>query len=243
MYLSDPYFWREAGISTANFFVRYVSDLQAIFHTYFAGSPNWEGDCTSLPGRVNAVYEGTTIGDTIYKTKNNQMDEQGEAYDDLEVPWYDRHWIHKDAVKPGENGKSTASWYNSCGIRCQKSDVPTIIYPTPLCLSMEAKLSAGPEDLVQHRKLPVAANEKRHRAGTNMDVQYKADFFAKSSIPEGIVSGRNTGFLLAFDKTCNVQWGQNTEKYWECEKVHLSNMFVGKFYRNVKLKFHPGIKT
>ena len=52
----NPY-WREAAISTVNFWVRYVDDLQAIFNTYFAGTPNWDGDCRVLPGRHALGYE------------------------------------------------------------------------------------------------------------------------------------------------------------------------------------------
>jgi hypothetical protein len=37
--------------------------------------------------------------------------------------------------------------------------------------------------------------------------------------------------VLAFDKTCNVRWGDHTENYWECEKVYVNTVFAATYPR------------
>lgn len=136
----NPYFWRNAAISTVNFWVRYIGDLQAIFNLYFAGTPNWEGDCTSLPGRHHLMFEGLTVT-ANHQTKENSMNNEGKKMEDDEWPWFQRHWMSIKEVGEGKNGKITATdWLEACNM-CPRDDIPSIIYPTPICLSIEAQLA------------------------------------------------------------------------------------------------------
>lgn len=222
---NNMYFWRNAAISTANFFVRYIGDMQAIFNLYFAGSPNWDGDCHTLPGRHTLMYEGASgIGDfnaiSHSQCKNNDISAEGPEIPDEDLHWYSRHWMSSKKVKAGENGKATCDWVEAC-IHCPRDDIPAIIYPTPICLSISEKLATGdPEVFKKHRKINRPANEALGLAASREDKDYVPDFFAAShgAPPSGVEEGKNGGFMLAFDKTCNVQWGETSEKYWECEK-------------------------
>ena len=224
----NPYFWREAGISTANVFVRMVGDLQAIFNTYFAGSPNWEGDCQSLPGRHTLPFEGNTISN--FQTKNNLASEEGDQVEDADWPWFQRHWISGKPVEAGNNGQATAGWYAPCD-ECNRVDVPSIIYPTPLCMSIEQKLAGNPEAMADRRKNGVKrlSPESMSLSEAREDKAYKADFPHAVADPPPSVTDSDSGFLLIFDKACNVRKGEHTDKYYECERTYLQNVFVATY--------------
>eukprot|EP00930_Biecheleria_cincta_P025957 TRINITY_DN18392_c0_g1_i1.p1 TRINITY_DN18392_c0_g1~~TRINITY_DN18392_c0_g1_i1.p1 ORF type:complete len:2560 (+),score=458.57 TRINITY_DN18392_c0_g1_i1:60-7739(+) len=49
----------EAAVSTANIFLRAVSDIHAMFGIYFADDPHWTGECTALPPSFHSMYEDT----------------------------------------------------------------------------------------------------------------------------------------------------------------------------------------
>lgn len=49
----------EAAVSTANMFLRAVSDIHALFSIYFADDPHWTGECTALPPSFHSMYEDT----------------------------------------------------------------------------------------------------------------------------------------------------------------------------------------
>jgi hypothetical protein len=229
----NPYFWREAGISTANLFVRMVGDLQAIFNTYFAGSPNWEGDCQSLPGRHTLPFEGAISNN--FWTKNNLASEEGDSVEDEDWPWFQRHWISSDPVKAGENGKSTTGWFTQCS-ECNRDDVPTIIYPTPLCMSIEQKLAGDPDAFVKHRKNGVKrlSPDVMSLAEAREDKTYKADFIHTVKEPPESVKDSDSGFLLVFDRACNVRKGEHVDKYYECERVYLQNVFSATYPRLIE---------
>jgi hypothetical protein len=229
----NPYFWRNAAISTVNLWVRYIGDLQAIFNVYFAGTPNWEGDCTSLPGRHHLMFEGVTIKDNV-QTKENNMAKEGKTMEDDEWPWYQRHWISTKKVKEGETGKITAEWFEKCDM-CPKEDVPSIIYPTPLCLSIEAKLADDYQKIIDVRKDAIDPIPSRELPGSRPAAMkdYKPNFLkaATGRAPEGVKADWAGGFLLAFDRTCNILWGDVKEKYRECEKAAINDVFAATYPR------------
>merc|ERR1711871_1394080 len=45
---------------------------------------------------------------------------------------------------------------------------------------------------------------------------------------------KNGGFLLVFDKACNVRRDGDIEQYFECEKTYLHNTFVSAYPRLVE---------
>jgi len=59
-YRDSQNFMYNVGLSAANLFLRVVSDVQAMFHLYFADHPDWDGACESLPAQFNLLYEWET---------------------------------------------------------------------------------------------------------------------------------------------------------------------------------------
>jgi len=51
----QPTFWKELAISASNLMMRVINDVEALFATFFAGDPHWDGSCEALPVSIDAT--------------------------------------------------------------------------------------------------------------------------------------------------------------------------------------------
>jgi hypothetical protein len=233
----NPYFWRNVAVSVSNLFVRFMSDVQAIFNVYFAGSPNWTGACRSLPAKHVLLLE--TKDDTSARRKlgyhfftDKRASAQGEEVPDDKVPWFQRRWLSGHALAPGESSKEAAHWatdcHDACGIPKALEYVPTTIYPTPLCLAIE---TGDPDDRAKGRVTPAKGQRKKKEYVPSFrppQLTAASDLYGPPALSDDAAK-LGLGFPVSFARACKIMRDGAEEDYFECEKLHLHSTFVATF--------------
>ena len=235
----NPYFWREYGLSLSNMFLRIVGDIQAIFNAYFANDAEWDGVCSTLPGRFINTDQKEYNKDHPKKTlakKDNKVKEG-------ETMFGNHHYVSKDKAQESDKdtGKNTAKFFETTGL--QEKDATDTMYPTAICESvnsMVAELLGKPvrpyDQLLGYSKerlttvwgkinqtaFPILKKLNKVEPGVN-------PFFNTGADGGRARAGVKHGVTLFFPRACTTLLNEGKYDRLECEEPALSAVFVNTF--------------
>eukprot|EP00947_MAST-08B_sp_MAST-8B-sp1_P004265 g4265.t1 len=237
-FTSNPYFWREYGLSLSNLYLRIVGDLQAIFNAYYANDAEWNGECTSLPGKFHPADErGKDAGnkdagkkpthfviDTSFLDLSSGAQERArdrgifgpsdrrQKIEDGDSPWGNHHFVSKEKCDSTrrDTGEATAGFWKSSGL--DPHDGAQNVYPTIVCES-QTKAPTQPRNIAQVKRFIQAISEKNGAPASGAEAKNPAE----------------SGFTLFFPKACQTIINGIAYDRLECEQTKLSAAFVRTF--------------
>eukprot|EP00439_Symbiodinium_sp_Y106_P015443 s2106_g2.t1 len=230
-YRDSQNFMYNVGLSAANLFLRVVSDVQAMFHLYFADHPDWDGACESLPAQFNLLYEWETA-----RVPSNWVKSRARLTADGEAMIKNWHWEDSRAefftqTPPahGKDGWATpdASQLNAVMWPHEWSTAAAAKKGEPLTRSGKSVRSSLDDLQSLTKAVPAEVGDILHKAGFDQDKKtLQSMFHMPLSGPHGGCPVR----MVAREMSAADTHAQSIVIAWGA-MLKISNNIL-EFYRN-----------